>query len=329
MLTRSLFLASMFAMTLPACAGQTELASDDASLSDDDAKADRAGSTGSTGYFQMRRDFKRCAAPACGGSYVKRANFSDVKCHDGSSAAECYVADVDFSKLNLSADETSSLDQKQLLVKGTIAKQTINGKSYGKLVVTEAWAAAVTNSSTTTYAAIAGTVYRIKDNGVRCFTYPCASYKETKINGTTSRNVAGLDVSSTGATEDQISDVYTQTTMPDGLLVAGNNTPVSGPGGASVQLTATNFFTKVVHVEADPSTFCGGIAGIACAPGHFCDVTTPNACGAADLGGSCRILTELCIQSYVPVCGCDGKTYGNDCERGHAQVQLSHVGACN
>ncbi|CKZ53393.1 Kazal-type serine protease inhibitor domain [Mycobacterium tuberculosis] len=29
-----------------------------------------------------------------------------------------------------------------------------------------------------------------------------------------------------------------------------------------------------------------------------------------------------------PVCGCNGKTYANDCERQRVKVQLDHVGAC-
>ena len=36
----------------------------------------------------------------------------------------------------------------------------------------------------------------------------------------------------------------------------------------------------------------------------------------------------MCPASYDPVCGCDGTTYGNDCNRQVADVGLLHGGAC-
>jgi hypothetical protein len=46
------------------------------------------------------------------------------------------------------------------------------------------------------------------------------------------------------------------------------------------------------------------------------------------VGGTCIVKPVICDLSYVPVCGCDHKTYGNDCERQAAGAQLDHTGEC-
>lgn len=45
-------------------------------------------------YYQVRRDMRKCAAPACGGYFLSRLNRWKTPCLDGSLEDECYVPQV-------------------------------------------------------------------------------------------------------------------------------------------------------------------------------------------------------------------------------------------
>jgi hypothetical protein len=75
---------------------------------------------------------------------------------------------------------------------------------------------------------------------------------------------------------------------------------------------------------------CGGPGKIVCDKGLWCEPPS----------GSCKIMSGVCApvprfcfarkrtNSFRPVCGCNNKTYSNDCFRRAYRVPKSHDGKC-
>lgn len=81
--------------------------------------------------------------------------------------------------------------------------------------------------------------------------------------------------------------------------------------------------------EDGETRVCGGLLGLECESGEFCNFPIDALCGAADQTGVCETLPEFCPEIFAPVCGCDDQTYDNECFANAEGVSVASEGACD
>jgi hypothetical protein len=85
--------------------------------------------------------------------------------------------------------------------------------------------------------------------------------------------------------------------------------------------------------DADPNApdagleSCGGFLPKECRGATYCDFPA-NDCGAADATGECKPRPDACSPVELPVCGCDGQDYPNECEAYLAGIDIAREGSC-
>lgn len=181
---------------------------------------------GTSTFYSVRADLRRCISPMCGGYFVKRVNLPLTGCANGRYLAECYVAEIDWNG-------QPQVDAGKAILRGSVIAKTYGRfGNLGSFRVTEAWQAI--NDSRP-----AGAFYRVRDRGLRCITFPCPTHHEAKLNTTFGQNIAGVDLSGfSGA------DTAQAMTGPEGVIVAGDHVKVKGPGGSMLELKASQVYLR-------------------------------------------------------------------------------------
>lgn len=229
----------------------------------DDSKSDIAGGTYT--FYTVTRDMRRCASPYCGGYWIKRVNASNTKCFDGRYADQCYVPTLDNTRLGLGEAALAKVDgainsafsHGPVLLRGVFTRKVWEGVgTFGEFRATEAWLGQGANLPTGPFA-------MAEDTGVRCFTFPCNSIREKKLNSSASAYLAEIGWDASGADEETIGTAATKL-VDDAVIISGERYTVTGPGGRGKARTAEQFYFRAVD---EVSTACvkTGCSGQVCA----------------------------------------------------------------
>jgi hypothetical protein len=181
-------------------------------------------------FFIIRSDMRKCASPMCGGYFVKQVNQPTTRCANGRNMAECYVADIDWNG-------APEVDARQALVRGSLVTRGDRNGTYGTLKVTETWETLSSDKPN-------GDYYRVRDLGIRCIAAPCETHSEFKLNTALAEKIAGVGLASNDGSPDALNQALKAMTGPEGVIVVGINTTVTGPAGSKQTLKATQFYLR-------------------------------------------------------------------------------------
>jgi hypothetical protein len=264
MKTTAILMGISISLMAGACATEPTIEDELAGESEADGAGDgKADVVNTYGYLHIRPDYRKCAAPMCGGYFVSRVNRSSTQCADGSYADACYVADADFDGLGLNNQQLDRLltavGANAALVRGFLDEAVFPGggdRTFGTLSVTEAWVAGTTNDAE-------GPYLHAEFTPLACITFPCPSIRERKLNSDLSAMIADLDFTQMGATDAEMTAASQALHSDEGVIVTGYRTEVTGPAGAAKAREATQFFTRLVG-EPEATCFVGGCSGQIC-----------------------------------------------------------------
>jgi hypothetical protein len=141
--------------------------------------------------------------------------------------------------------------------------------------------------------------------------------------GTTSSDTSTASTDSSTTTTDSSTTTEDSSTTSDST--ASDSTASDSTSTDSTPTKDTGSATDTAPGET--GAFCGGIAGKLCPDGQYC-LTATGVCLKPDSAGTCAPKPTSCTKELNPVCGCDGKDYGNPCMAAAAGTSVAKSGTC-
>jgi len=194
--------------------------------------------------YRVQQDQRMCFFPICGGSVVRQVNRISTLCANGEEESACYVPRIDYGALGLDGEQVAAFERTlyagRALVSGVLS--IAPSEQFGttaQLRVAQGWLTATDAEPT-------GTLYAVRDNGVRCIAAPCFSYEAATVNLEDRASVSDVVLAGVGATEEQLS-AASQMLASGSLLVTGTIqiVPNAGPAGEGRALVATQLYLPV------------------------------------------------------------------------------------
>lgn len=309
-LWRNLLLLLSLTMTLlsgGSMAWGEELEAVDSSTAKEDFYVSLFGSYASnrhdpSAYYQIRRDFRKCMAPLCGGYWIKEVNRNKTTCNSYLSAEECYVARIDWAGLEVKNNLATGYDGTlPVLVKGKIVKDHDSFIwSVNQLVAEEAWLAAVEGKP-------AGKFLQVQNSGIVCITTPCPTIQSHTLNRPQQSYLNDLDFASRKIPQEMVDRAYGQLAKEgEKLLVAGKVQGIRGPGGLGRSLEVTQLYFPVTVANTTSPCLPTGCSGQICSDRNMattCEYRPEYAC----------IQQQVCERQSNGMCGWTPTTASSEC----------------
>ncbi len=197
------------------------------------------------GFFTARHDFRRCAAPWCGGYFVREVNKRSTRCADGEMREECYVASINLKVFNQAVSTIHS--QTSILLQGEI--QTKDADSLGMSVKPLGIFKAKAGYLSATKQKARGIFIGLEDNGIRCITTPCFSTDQYVLNRDTVRSISNINLEKVGATQKQLESAYSIIAKDGALLASGFNKKTEEFAGTGTTFIANQFYLPIALVD--------------------------------------------------------------------------------